>query len=254
MSTAFGDFNCPAWLQSLAQLMQVPPTDLRVCELRDGSSIVGVAASVAAQDRVRFVFLFFVFFFIDLVPDQILNGVAGKTITVPNAISVSDTSTGRVVTLTEPFPVLIVAIAAGVGMAIILVIILAVYCIRRQKRRDEASSLYTRLQPNKPGDSIPMYVPPAASRESKKLVKLVVVHTTTNKLDNVLTLQLGDAVMCEPADWANSEEWVWVISSRNKETGYFPREWLRGACKEYSFVGSNSENRAKVEKKCNLKN
>lgn len=154
--------------------------------------------------------------------------MAAKTVTVPEAVSVVDAATGRVVTLSEPFPVLIVAIAVGVGVGIICLIILAVVCIRRQKIRDQKSSLYTRLQPNKPADSIPMYTGPAASRESKKLVKLVVVHTTTNKMDNVLTLNLGDSVMCEPADWANAEEWVWVICSKNKEAGYFPREWLRG--------------------------
>ena len=154
--------------------------------------------------------------------------MVAKTVTVPDAVSVTDPLSGRVVSLTEPFPVLIVAIAVGVGVGIICLIILAVVCIRRQRTRDQKSSLYTRLQTNKQAESVPMYVPSSASRESKKLVKLVVVHTTTNKMENVLTLQLGDTVMCEPSDWANSEEWVWVICSKNKEAGYFPREWLRG--------------------------
>jgi hypothetical protein len=46
-------------------------------------------------------------------------------------------------------------------------------------------------------------------------------------MDNVLALAMGDQVTCEPADWADTSEWVWVISSKNKEAGYYPREWLR---------------------------
>jgi hypothetical protein len=53
MSTDFASFDCPVWLSSLAGAMGVPISDLRVCEQKSGSSIVGVSASTAAQNSVQ---------------------------------------------------------------------------------------------------------------------------------------------------------------------------------------------------------
>ncbi len=78
-----------------------------------------------------------------------------------------------------------------------------------------------------------MYTP-APATSSNKLVKLVVVHTTTNNLENVLKLQMGDVVTCEPQDWAEMQnEWVWVINAKTKESGYYPREWMRAESAKY---------------------
>ncbi len=69
-------FDCPAWLGLLATTMGMPVGDLRVCTLQRGSAIVGVASTVALQDRV-------------------LTGVADGSLVVPGVTSVLDTSTGR---------------------------------------------------------------------------------------------------------------------------------------------------------------
>jgi hypothetical protein len=103
---------------------------------------------------------------------------------------------------------------------VIAAIIFLVIAMRRQRAKDQ-SRFYTKLSANENAGPAP--VPMTSTR---KEVRLVVVHTTPNRVENVLTLAVGEQATANPEDWVSPGEWVWV-QARNGQAGYYPKEWLR---------------------------
>ncbi len=100
-----------------------------------------------------------------------------------------------------------------------------IICIRRQKGRDDKNKLYVQLSSaNERGPTIASSAVPMTT--TRKIVRLVVVHATGNRMENVLALCIGDQATAQPEDWASQSEWVWVQSLRG-EQGYYPKEWMR---------------------------
>ncbi len=110
----------------------------------------------------------------------------------------------------------------------IVAIVFLVIFMKRQRSRDQKAAFYTRLADNERAapDLGRTAVPLAAISPSRKEVRLVVVHTTQNRLENVLCLTVGEQATASPEDWVSSGEWVWV-QSRTGQQGYYPKEWLR---------------------------
>ena len=214
MSTDYSAFDCAGWLLDLARLMGVPPSSLLVCDLRPGSSIVGVASNSGAQDAI-------------------VASVASGAVVVPEAVTVLDLSTNRMVDIPQPWPVIVIILLATAGALVLMVVIIMIIIVmRRQRTRDDKSRFYTPLNENtSPGPrlsssstaSVPMY--PTATTSRKKAARLVVVHATSNLLENVLPLKVGDLCTALAEDWAADGEWVWVSSGGSE--GYYPREWMR---------------------------
>ena len=109
--------------------------------------------------------------------------------------------------------------------SVIAAIVFLVIYMRRQKANDDKSKFYTHLaENNRVPEQLHTSVPLTSTR--RKEVRLVVVHSTQNRMENVLSLAIGETATASPEDWASDSEWCWV-QSRSGDYGYFPKEWLR---------------------------
>ena len=202
MSDEFALFDCPAWLSSVATRLRNP----RICGFRRGSSIV--EAQVDA----------------DIAQTAMANPAA---LGIRNLVSVTNTLSGQSATVAAPgsdtglSTGVLVAIIIGAFMLLALILVLIIVLVRRLRasKSYRSSAAYVPLADS----NIPMV---HTVRAESGLVPCRLAHSTPDSGESVLSAQAGSIVFLDPADYADTGEWVWCKLGSGQQ-GYVPRLYLR---------------------------
>jgi hypothetical protein len=191
MSTLFSQFNCPSWWNAFSKRASA-----RLCRVWEGSTNIEV--DLPTRDAS------------DLTSNP-------SSASVPDLVLVTDENGRSFSVNSGPDIAMLIGIIIGALILIALIVIVIVLCVRR--RRDQKSSaLYTPL-----GESIKS----SNTAPVKRMVQLRVIQAAAACGEGTISVNVGDQVSAEPADYADAtSEWLWVTTS-NGTSGYIPREFAR---------------------------